>query len=736
MAASGQKANNPSKSSTAQPNGNGQPSNGQIRVGPEVEGNKETYQLVRRLQSALFGGVYEAKGLTSGRDFAIKVLHKSELDKAKESTSIEFCEVPLSEIRFADLMRGHQHVMEPEEHFEDEWCFYVVFELCRGGDLLEALKLKPRGFDEAHAQCLIRQAAKGMAYLHARQVAMQDVSLENMLLHVNPEGEFQVKICDPGQAVVFQVDEQGAEMPVQFRGLVGKSFRPPELHEQVPYMSTKVDSWCLGWSTYYLLTAQPLFLSCNPSENDTDWLLFQNSEFDVLFRRKSNLCKPDALDFIFRLLQIEPRRRMSINDALNHKWLANPSIPPVLAPKEMLPEPAQKSQRVAEPEAAGIRSPPSNNGVAAAPRIEPVPTSSEGRQLPSNELPTWAGASQQAHTPMLRVRSPPRSPRASGATTAPRISSGRRQFVSGNSRAGYVIATAHSPTPGAVPASPTYGRPGGANIRTASPLQSSSGLPPAVYRTSSPGQYQYLHSADPPQVQTFRQDGSRQSFLTPRSASRPTGLSIGGIAPGQGVKVENTDDPRGRGQGRASWTFRADGSPVPTGDGMRMGSGGSDGPQMSSVKVVDSHGRPVRAVSPSGIPVQAAQRAAPWAPQGRTALSPARPSGAIYFPRTSSPTNQAPPGMIVHPGMLRAPSPVAGGFSWAQAPSTFSPRAGSPVGTAMPRAGSPGQRPMMTGFAWSPDPPSPRMDTRASPRSFSPAPGQAQIDPRARRYSP
>merc|ERR550537_407104 len=98
-------------------------------VGPNIMGTKEEYQLVRRLQSALFGGVYEAKGLTSNRDFAIKVLHKSELTKAQESSSIEFCEVPLSEIRFAELMRGDEHVMEPEEHFDDAYCYYVVFEL-------------------------------------------------------------------------------------------------------------------------------------------------------------------------------------------------------------------------------------------------------------------------------------------------------------------------------------------------------------------------------------------------------------------------------------------------------------------------------------------------------------------------------------------------------------------------------------------------------------------------------
>ena len=44
-------------------------------------GQIETYQLIRRLQNALFGAVYEARGKSSGKDWAVKVLHKSELRK-------------------------------------------------------------------------------------------------------------------------------------------------------------------------------------------------------------------------------------------------------------------------------------------------------------------------------------------------------------------------------------------------------------------------------------------------------------------------------------------------------------------------------------------------------------------------------------------------------------------------------------------------------------------------------
>lgn len=636
--AGGAKVNSPSKSPAAQANV-GSPTTCTTPkvqvVGPNVRGKREEYQLVRRLQSALFGGVYEAKGLSSGRDFAIKVLHKSELSKAQETSSIEFCEVPLSEIHFAELMRGDEHVMEAEEHFEDLYCYYVVFDLCRGGDLLEALKQKPHGFDEAHAQFLIKQAAKGLAYLHRRRVAMQDVSLENMLLHVNEtSGQYQVKVCDPGQAVIFETDQNGEELQVGFRGLVGKSFRPPELHDQKPYHATKVDSWCLGWSTFYLLTAQPLFMSADPQQQDADWLLFQQGEYAKLFQNKL-LFSRTGLDFIFRLLQLEPSQRMSIADSLEHAWLADPKIMPVIAPKELLPEPLRQNAD-AELEAAAKAASQENDkasgslvsaasgglpvaGQEAAPQREGLNTSGgSGSSLPwlgsasSSSVPTWAAANVPvAQSPLLRER-------GRHAAHHPGVAA----------RSPYVIATAHSP---------------------------------------------------PPQMAQM----PRHTFLAPRAASRPKlGSVVTSTSPlGARPKVD-VGDAEKRMQDR-SWTFRSDAGPVP----------------VESQSKFDS---------------------APYL--GRHVQSP--PRKQVYLPsRSLSPPQGSGSASIPVRLTMRTPSPVAGsprasgGFMWTQAPAGLSPRGGLSACTAMPQPLSPvGTARATVGFAWSPDPPSPR----ALPRSFSP----------------
>lgn len=61
----------------------------------------------------------------------MKVLHKSELEK-HATPSPEFCEIPLSEVRFEAEMRCHENIVELHESFEDAHCHYVVFELAEG----------------------------------------------------------------------------------------------------------------------------------------------------------------------------------------------------------------------------------------------------------------------------------------------------------------------------------------------------------------------------------------------------------------------------------------------------------------------------------------------------------------------------------------------------------------------------------------------------------------------------
>merc|ERR1711904_766522 len=99
-----------------------------------------------------------------------------------------------------------------------------------------------------------------------------------------------------------------SEKPVAYHGLVAKDFRPPELYAGSEYLASKVDAWCLGWSTFYLLAAQQLFQSADPAELDPDWKLFSRGDLLKLLEQKgvASLLSLQARDFIMRLLEPDP----------------------------------------------------------------------------------------------------------------------------------------------------------------------------------------------------------------------------------------------------------------------------------------------------------------------------------------------------------------------------------------------------------------------------------------------
>jgi len=290
-------------------------------VGTELHG-KEPYRIERHLQKAIFGDVFEAVGLETDRRPAVKV---TELEKMRlQAKHQALVESPLCEIRFAEMMKGLDNVIQLEDTFGDDDRHYVVTELARGGDLMESLQLHRNGFQEEHAKELILDVARGLASLHMRGLAMQDVSLENMLLFIEDDGQWQVRVGDPGQAVAFVMDPAtGQEKAVPFNGLVADDFRLPELYEEQDYLASRVDSWCLGWNTFYLLTCVPLFKSSDPQIQDTDFSLLCEGRISQLFEMKgvSTRLSYDAKDFVTQLMHRDPVKRMPIKDALWHPWL-------------------------------------------------------------------------------------------------------------------------------------------------------------------------------------------------------------------------------------------------------------------------------------------------------------------------------------------------------------------------------------------------------------------------------
>eukprot|EP00747_Dinoflagellata_sp_TGD_P137440 gnl/TRDRNA2_/TRDRNA2_175689_c0_seq1.p1 gnl/TRDRNA2_/TRDRNA2_175689_c0~~gnl/TRDRNA2_/TRDRNA2_175689_c0_seq1.p1 ORF type:complete len:313 (-),score=27.31 gnl/TRDRNA2_/TRDRNA2_175689_c0_seq1:116-1054(-) len=309
---------------------------------------------------------------------------------------------------------------------------------------------------------------------------------------------------------------------------------------------------------------------------------------------------------------------------------------------------------------------------------------------------------------MLRVRSPPRSPR-SGVQPQPQptnqLPMDRRRQYPPHPR---LIATAHSPVPqghGADPlnlsnpwASAAQRSP--RDARAASPLSHAGSRPAiapgAVVRSPSPTHRGVVNDG----ALKFTPVPIGSPLLTPRtgraSASPVPNASYRGETDQNKAEDGGAEDRNAQGR---SWAFRATaGSPSRAGSDLQSDLF-SRGRQPSPGPSIPQWGPPTAAAG--------------WVPPGRGA-SPMRsqPNAAPRYlpPRAMSPLG-APqvPTMMMPPGRgalprSASPGPAAPGFGldWSQAPPS-SPRIGAygrPVGVV--RSASPGAVAKPAGFAWQP----------------------------------
>ena len=75
----------------------------------------------------------------------------------------------------------HPNILKLYEYFEDDKRFYIITELCRGGELFD--EITTRGaFSELDAARLIKQVLLCINYCHTNNVVHRDLKPENILL--------------------------------------------------------------------------------------------------------------------------------------------------------------------------------------------------------------------------------------------------------------------------------------------------------------------------------------------------------------------------------------------------------------------------------------------------------------------------------------------------------------------------------------------------------------------------
>lgn len=95
----------------------------------------------------------------------------------------------------------HPNILKMYESYECEKRYYIVTDICGGGELFEEITSR-KSFSENDAAILMKALLQCIHYCHSNKVMHRDLKPENILLEENKDYN-QIKIIDFGSSVDF-----------------------------------------------------------------------------------------------------------------------------------------------------------------------------------------------------------------------------------------------------------------------------------------------------------------------------------------------------------------------------------------------------------------------------------------------------------------------------------------------------------------------------------------------------
>jgi len=259
------------------------------------------YKKVNFLGEGSFAAVYRVQNRITDSIRAMKVINKSSTCSEEDDKEI-FNEINI--LRTLD----HPNILKIFEFYSNKESYSIVTELCSGGELFQEI-IDKGPFNESYSAYVMFQVLSAINYCHNMKIVHRDLKPENILITERDKNGFpRIKICDFGTSKMF---EKGA---VQ-RKLVGSSYYiAPEVLKKK--YDEKCDIWSCGVILYILLSGRPPF----SGENDKE--IMQQvaiGKYD-LKSNPFNKCSKSCLDLIQKLLIMDPKKRITAQEALSHSW--------------------------------------------------------------------------------------------------------------------------------------------------------------------------------------------------------------------------------------------------------------------------------------------------------------------------------------------------------------------------------------------------------------------------------
>jgi len=253
-----------------------------------------------KLGSGAFSVVRVGTSFEDGSLYAIKIVTKNQLTE-EDKVALE------DEIDILQTLH-HENVIRLYDVFDEKKHYYLVTEMMNGGELFDRI-VEKEYYNEKDARDVSKILFDAIAYCHKQNVAHRDLKPENLLLAEKTNGT-RIKIADFGFAKV-------ATSSNCLKTQCGTpSYVAPEILKGELY-GTQADNWSLGVILFTLLGG---YLPFDASTSRALYRKIRNGEYEfkkVFWKDTSN----EAKNLIQRLLTVDPKKRITTEQALKHKWI-------------------------------------------------------------------------------------------------------------------------------------------------------------------------------------------------------------------------------------------------------------------------------------------------------------------------------------------------------------------------------------------------------------------------------
>ncbi|CAD8209008.1 unnamed protein product [Paramecium pentaurelia] len=242
------------------------------------------------------------------------------------------------EVIFLEQLNNHENIIKLTSVIkaENNKDLYMVFDYMET-DLHKVIRANI--LEPIHKKYIVYQVLKGLKYLHTGEVIHRDLKPSNLLIN----SECKVKVADFGLARSVAKPDDNTN-PILTEYVATRWYRAPEILLGSQYYSKAVDMWSLGCIVGEMIVGKAIFpgtstlnqieriieLCGRPKPEDLEAIqaplaeqVLQsiNTQKKKSFAQYFSAAPEDAIDFLRKTLVYNPTKRMTVEQALEHRYI-------------------------------------------------------------------------------------------------------------------------------------------------------------------------------------------------------------------------------------------------------------------------------------------------------------------------------------------------------------------------------------------------------------------------------